>query len=58
MSQEKKVQFLGTISWQELKLYLKNVSVTEKKKMDGMGTMDKSSSGVVSIFSGETLTNR
>ncbi len=36
---------------------LKNASVTEKKKMDGMGAMDKNLSGVVSISRGETLTN-
>jgi hypothetical protein len=46
---ETEVQFLGTISWRELKLYLKNAFVTEQKKMDGMGAKNKNLSGVVFI---------
>jgi hypothetical protein len=38
-------------------MYLKNASVTEKKKMVGIGAMDINSTGVVLISRGETLTN-
>jgi hypothetical protein len=48
------MQFLVTISWLELKWYLKNAFVTEEKKMDGMGAKDKNLSRVVSIPRGET----